>query len=141
MAKRRSSEDQDDSLTSFQNAMNNLLNDIFTPVEDHSWLGPQSSGYVPLIDVAEGDEDYWVTVEVPGLDEQSLRIAVRRNTLVVEGNKSMDADQGDRRFRHTERVYGFFRRNIPIPEGVDSRNVSARMRHGVLTILMPKLAA
>jgi HSP20 family protein len=141
MAKRRSSEEQDESLTSFQNAMNNLLEDIFTPVENHSWLGPQSSGYVPLIDIAEGDDDFWVTVEVPGLDEHSLRIAVRRNTLVVEGNKSIDQEQGDRRLKHTERVYGFFRRNIPIPAGVDARNVTARMRHGVLTILLPKMAA
>ncbi len=130
---------RDDSLTMFQNAMNNLLHDIFQPNEDGpTFLGQQNSGYVPLIDVAEGPDDFILTVEVPGVAEGDLRLAVRKDKLIVEGTKRLQPEEKGRQFRHTERVYGFFRRSIPIPSAVDPARISARMRHGVLTVVMPK---
>jgi HSP20 family protein len=130
---------RDDSLTMFQNAMNNLLHDIFQSSDDGpTFLGPQNSGYVPLIDVAEGSDDFILTVEVPGVAEGDLRLAVRKDKLIVEGTKRLQSEEKGRRFRHTERVYGFFRRSIPIPSSVDHAGITARMLHGVLTVVMPK---
>jgi HSP20 family protein len=131
---------RDDSLTMFQNAMNNLLQDIFQPKEEApTYLGPQNSGYVPLIDITEGANDFVLTVEIPGLGEDDLHLAIRKDRLIVEGNKRVQPEEIVRDFRHTERVYGFFRRSIPVPDSVDSSRIEARMRHGVLTVTMPKL--
>jgi HSP20 family protein len=40
-----------------------------------------------------------------------------------------------------ERVFGAFKRMIPIPPGIDPERAEAAFKKGVLTIIMPKPAA
>src|SRR5258708_8120375 len=96
---------RDDSLTMFQNAMNNLLQDIFQAKEEAAtFLGPQNAGYVPLIDIAESEDDFILSVEIPGLAEQDLRLAIPQDKLVVEGHTCLQPHENDRQVCTTERI-------------------------------------
>ena len=78
-----------------------------------------------------------IRVEIPGMNVDDLAIDIHGNVLSIRGQKRSGAQQ-DRRYHLTERAYGHFERNIPLPHGVDSGQAEVTYRDGVLTVILPK---
>jgi HSP20 family protein len=122
-------------------AVNALFDDFFMSYE----LAPLSSFedfclFNPQINMSDNGKELKVTVELPGMDKDDIEISLDQHTLTIKGNKK-GADEGDRTSYCMERVFGEFKRVIPIPPGIDPERAEAAFRKGVLTIIMPKLAA
>lgn len=79
-----------------------------------------------------------IRVEIPGMNVDDLAIDIHGNVLSIRGEKRSGAEQQDRRYHLTERAYGHFKRNIPLPHGVDSERAEVNYRDGVLTVILPK---
>ena len=64
--------------------------------------------------------------------------------LTVEGERRSENEEKGEGFYRTERSYGSFRREIPLPEGVNTENAKAEFKNGVLEISMqapPQIAS
>lgn len=112
--------------------------DLLTMKEQlDSLLGRASSGWVPAADIHETDGEYLVTIEVPGLARERLKIECRGSELLVSGDGSpADCPQ---RYQQLERGHGAFSRRFAFGQPVDGDRVSAELADGVLTITIPKL--
>lgn len=94
----------------------------------------------PAVDVAEKDDAYEVTAELPGLDEKDIEVKLSNGCIVIKGEKKEEKEEKKKDFYLSERRYGAFERSFRIPEGVDTDKVSAAFQKGVLTITLAKSA-
>ncbi len=95
-------------------------------------------GFRPNVDSYRTDDppELTVVVEVPGIDPNSLAIAVSERTLVVSGERARERSDG-RVYQQMEIEYGPFQRRIRLSEDVDPENAHATYEHGIVTITLP----
>jgi HSP20 family protein len=79
-----------------------------------------------------------VRLELPGLDKQDLDIEVRRDVLVVRGEKRYEQEPTSGRYRIRQCAFGSFHRSIPLPLPVIADKAAAHYRNGVMHIELPK---
>ncbi|MDX5152224.1 MAG: Hsp20/alpha crystallin family protein [Acidiferrobacterales bacterium] len=89
-------------------------------------------------EVRETADAVQVSLEVPGMDKDDFDISVVEDYLVVRGQKHMDSERSEGRFHIMECAYGQFERVVELPVHVDDARASARYRHGVLSVTLPK---
>ena len=100
--------------------------------------------WVPALDVAERGDAYLVHAELPGVSPDQVDVRFEQNVLTIRGTKPASFDvsnDGEVRVFAAERVHGTFERSIRLPEFVDSENIAAEHRHGVLFLTVPKAQA
>ncbi len=108
-------------------------------------LGPPGSPRFcpPLIeppaDVYETDREVMVLVEIAGIAEQEVGIAVNGRVLVVSGERRPSAAQPGRLYSQMEICYGPFRRELHLPAEVNPGQAHARYSQGMLEIVLPKV--
>jgi HSP20 family protein len=93
----------------------------------------------PPIDVLETSTAIEVVVDLPGVPAESLRVAIRRNTLLVVGAKFAPPAVGTSRFHLAERSYGRFARAIRLAGAFDSSRARALSGAGELRVILPRL--
>ena len=114
--------------------------------EMEQWLGrlgmndprrPAGSVYPPL-NAWEDDNNLYVEAELPELELSDLEIVVNGdNQLSIKGERKQP-EQGEGIWHRQERGHGSFSRVGELPQYVDSDTVTAELKHGVLTITLPK---
>lgn len=95
------------------------------------------STYVPDVDIREEKGVITVLADMPGVDQQSVDVTVENNVLTVEGRVRTEAPAG---YELVGREYdtGRFRRDFTIADTVDTAAIKARMKNGVLEVLLPR---
>jgi HSP20 family protein len=77
--------------------------------------------------------------DVPGLTENDFQISVAGSTVTLRGERKVEVPEGHsvhRRERHEVR----FAKSLELPARVDAEKVTATLKHGVLTLTLPKAA-
>ena len=91
----------------------------------------------PAINAFETKEGFLVKAEVPGLAEGDVAVSVEDDTLVVRGERKVEAPEGYA-VHLRERPPVAFARKLQLPARVDAERVTATLKDGVLTITLPK---
>lgn len=94
--------------------------------------------FVPAFDVAETDNAYVFTADMPGMKEQDIDISVTGNRITVSGKREEEKRDEGRNWYACERSYGQFSRAFTLPEGCKIEDVQANLDNGVLTLNVPK---
>ena len=102
------------------------------------WNSGTAPSFSPRIDVRENDKAYLLAVELPGVQEKDINVTVTDGVLTVQGEKSEDRQENESSYNRQERVYGRFERSFPLPEGIETDQIEARFRNGMLEIGLPK---
>jgi HSP20 family protein len=92
----------------------------------------------PPLNAWEDDDNLYVEAELPDLELTDLEIVVNGdNQLSIKGErKQPERENGT--WHRQERGHGSFSRVGELPQYVDSDTVTAELKHGVLTITLPK---
>lgn len=93
----------------------------------------------PSLDIHETLDELIVRAEVPGLkkDDFSVELVGRRLTIRGEKNVVRERKGGDGCLI-SECRYGSFARSVQLPYEIDEKTIVADLKHGVLTIRLPK---
>lgn len=130
---------------SLQREMNRLFEDFWrgfpAPFERFGWLEGGERHYSPRVDVTETETGLAVTVELPGLKEKDIEVALTEDLLTIRGEKKEEKEVKKEGYTHTERYFGRFERSVPLPFDVLTDKVEATFSNGVLTITMPRAEA
>ena len=86
------------------------------------------------VDVSENGSGYIIEAELPGFSIDQITIIYEENYLSIIAQKQ-EMSKSD--FIRRERRTGLFRRNFFV-EDVERENIKATLKHGVLTIELPK---
>ena len=95
--------------------------------------------YTPKIDISEDDKSILIDAEIPGVPKENLKITLQDNILTIEGEKKKESEEKEKNYYRTERCFGKFKRSFTLPAEVDSENVDANFKNGMLEIKINKI--
>jgi HSP20 family protein len=72
------------------------------------------------------------------LTADEVNIDVEKNVLTLRGERKVETEESEGTYRRVERQYGSFTRSFTLPETVDTENISADLKDGVLALRLPK---
>jgi len=93
----------------------------------------------PAIDVFETSTALEIIVDVPGVPAESLRLAIRRSTLLVVGAKLSPPPDSPARYHLAERSYGRFARAVRLAGAIDATRARATTSGGELRVILPRI--
>lgn len=91
----------------------------------------------PDVDILETADQYVVTADMPGVDETHVHVRVQDGLLRLEATPAWEPE-GDWAPLHREYQAGGYRREFALSEGIDTDQIQAAMRNGVLELRLPK---
>jgi HSP20 family protein len=122
-------------LSSIQNELNRLFGRTFG-VEEGEEI--RAAAWVPPVDVAETQDRFVITAELPGVKPEDVDISVENSILRIRGERRFYDEQKEDDFHRIERRFGSFARSITLPPTADSDSIQASFDAGVLRIEVPK---
>lgn len=93
--------------------------------------------FVPTTDIFETENALTVVLEMPGVDKDNIDVSVENGMLTVEGRIDFNKYEGLQPV-YSEYNIGPYRRSFRISSRVDQDKISAEMRNGVITLVLPK---
>ena len=117
------------------------LPDIFNDFFDNRWM-ERANYTAPAINVKENEKEYEVEVAAPGLTKDDFRISLDTEgnlVLHMEKKQEKNDERKHEHFLRREFSYEQFHQEFALPENADVEKISAKMEHGVLNIVIPKL--
>lgn len=93
----------------------------------------------PAVDVIEDAEGITLYADLPGVSRDKLNLHVEAATLTIEAESDL-AVPGELKSSHTEVGLGRFRRVFTLSKELDTQNVAAELKQGVLKLRIPKAA-
>jgi HSP20 family protein len=112
----------------------------FTPSSDDESIGNNRWGLLSA-ELHEDANEITVEIEAPGLKKDDFEIFVNGQALIVRGVKQSSRERTEGHYHITERAYGRFERQLPLPAEVNEEGTKANYKNGVLTVSMPKSKA
>jgi HSP20 family protein len=88
----------------------------------------------PQFNVWEDSDGLMVVSELPGLEPQDMDISVEGDTLTVKGTKKAPELKEKDAFVKRELFFGNFSRSVKLPFRIDSDQIEANFKNGILTI-------
>jgi HSP20 family protein len=124
--------------------MNNLTR--YEPFEDffkgffvRPFAFPTETGTDIKIDVKEGEKEFLVEAEIPGMKKEDIFIDVDGDTVSLRaGMQSEKEEKKGEKIVYSERSYGMVSRSFTLPVDVDDKAVKAEYKDGVLKLVLPK---
>ena len=89
-------------------------------------------------DVKETDDTYVITMDIPGMDKDSIHIDYDNNQLTIAGERQEEHRENKKGYIRQERSFGSFSRSFYC-DNIDPNGIKAAFKHGVLTITAPKV--
>ena len=89
----------------------------------------------PAVDIYETLDGLVVKADLPGVTKDGLDLRVENNLLTIRGRASHCAP-GEMLYREYQ-LANFFRQ-FELSDKVDQQSISAELKHGVLTLNLPK---
>jgi HSP20 family protein len=93
---------------------------------------------VPLSDIEDLGDSLKVTVEMPGLEKDDIKISVDKDSVEISAERKATQEEKKKNYYHCERSYSSFRRVFGLPEEVNPDDVDAEYKDGVLMVTLKK---
>ncbi|HEY6559558.1 MAG TPA: HSP20 family small heat-shock protein [Polyangiaceae bacterium] len=98
----------------------------------------EGAAFAPAFDVKESKDAFIFKADLPGIKESDIDVKLTQNRLSIAGKREAEkSDKGETYYSY-ERSYGSFTRTFTLPDGVDTDNIKAVLKDGVLTLELPK---
>lgn len=94
----------------------------------------------PAVDIREEAERFVLHADLPGVEPAAIEISLEDGVLTLRGERHSATEETGDGFRRSERLTGSFQRRFTLPDTADAEGIQARSTHGVLEIVIPKLA-
>jgi len=121
------------------------LDRLFDESFDRFFVGAPGGASVarnPALDVAESEQAYTVTLDLPGVAKDDVQVSIEGRRVSVEAKSAKLADRKDAdRVLVRERVASRYSRSFVLPAELDQERSNAKIEHGVLTLELVKRRA
>lgn len=97
----------------------------------------ETPAMIPPVDVMEDESGITLIADLPGATRETLALDVDGDTLTIEAPVSLGTGEGLQAV-YAEVRSGRYRRSFTLSRELDSGNIAATLRDGVLTLRIPK---
>ncbi len=132
-------------------SIDRTFEDLRNEIESLFWGYPTYAHYrdmqsldagtrMPYADIIDRGDEIVIAAEMPGIPKENVEVQVDENSVEISGEIGQASEGRERGYYRRERAYISFYRYIPLPEDVRPEGVKAKMKNGVLEIVLPKKA-
>lgn len=104
---------------------------------DEMWrsgnFGQRRMSYPP-VNIMEDDNNIYVASEIPGMEIGDIELTLTEGSLIIKGKRVPESGN----YYRQERPTGNFQRVVNVNVPVDAAAVTATMKNGVLSVVLPK---
>ncbi|ESW35711.1 hypothetical protein PHAVU_001G258200 [Phaseolus vulgaris] len=114
-----------------------------SPLPSEGVGGYRRKGRAPW-EVKEGESEYKMRFDMPGMNKEDVKVWVEEKMLVVKAEKApkknemMQQKQQEEEEEWSAKSYGRYSSRIALPDNVQFENIKAEVKDGVLYIAIPK---
>lgn len=91
----------------------------------------------PFVDIYETDDDYVMTVSLPGVRRDNVKVKLENDSLMILGKVNYE-EILNRKYVLKETEKGNYIRTFNISESIDKSKIEAKYENGQLTLMLPK---
>ncbi len=88
----------------------------------------------PNVDIHEEENHWLLSVDVPGIPKDDIKVDVHEGQLVISGERTTKKETKG----YSGKRFGKFERRFNLPERIDVSKITASYTHGVLELTVPK---
>ena len=104
--------------------------------EISSLLNRHFDSYFPDAGYWENSEKLSMPIEVT---DKGKEFDIEKDFLKINAKKFDETKEENKNYKHSEFSYGEYSRTIQLPQEIDIDKTEAKLEHGVLKIIAPKL--
>ena len=97
--------------------------------------------WAPAVDIKEESDKFVLQADIPGVKPEDIDVSMEDGVLTIKGEKKTEAKTEQEGYKRVERTYGSFYRRFSLPDTANPDAISAKSKHGVLEIVIPKREA
>ncbi|KTC72427.1 heat shock protein, Hsp20 family [Legionella birminghamensis] len=112
-----------------------LLENFFK-TQDASFV--DTGTWAPAVDIKEEKDRFVVIADIPGVKSEDIHISLENNLLTIQGERYFEKSEEKEGYSRMERSQGQFYRRFSLPQTADEGKISAKCKHGVLEVIIPK---
>lgn len=122
-------------LVDFRREMDSLFENFFSSSPESREI---EKSWSPACDLVEEEGHYLLSLEVPGIPKEGIKVEVVNNVVTVSGERRFENKRKENGAWYGERRYGRFQRGFALPAGINADKIEAEYRDGVLHLMVPK---
>lgn len=126
-------------LTDIQTQMNRLFDNFLGQPSASGLSGLVERAWTPAVDMYETKNEVVISAELPGISEKDIHLSIAGDLLTIQGERHGSDEVKDGRHYRRERWSGKFEHMLALPVPVETGQVKATYRDGVLTVKLPKV--
>jgi HSP20 family molecular chaperone IbpA len=98
------------------------------------------SVFLPRVDICESEKDVVLVADMPGVDENSVDVALDGSSLTIRGRFVPKAPEGYT-LTYQEYTSGNYERTFTLGDTIDRGKIKAVVKDGALRLTLPKAEA
>lgn len=91
------------------------------------------------VDVKQTPTEIIIKTMVAGVAPEDLDVSISQEMVIIRGSRQESYEADDDDYFHRELYWGSFARTILLPSEVKAEDAVAEIKHGLLTIRLPKI--
>lgn len=108
------------------------------PASQEDWLSEYEGQLT--IDMYQTKDNVVIKSTIAGVKPEDIDVTIANDMVTIRGERRRDFEASSEDYFYQECYWGNFSRSVVLPVDVDIENVSADLRDGILTVVLPKAA-
>ena len=92
----------------------------------------------PAVNITEKENAFHLELVAPGKEKKDFDVELEEDTLTISTTTDQESSEDNSQFTRREFDYASFQRSFRIPETIDTKNIKANYKNGLLSIILPK---
>ena len=97
-----------------------------------------NSQLIPSVNVRENDDDFFVSIDLPGVDKKDLQLNLSDGFMKVIAERKDHSKLKNEDHIWRESKMGKYERSFELPISVNEDKIKAKFKNGVLNLTIPK---
>ena len=90
------------------------------------------------VDIYDRGEAIVIQSTVAGVKPEDLDVSITNDSVTIRGKRERHEEVSEKEYYYKELFWGTFSRSVILPEEIDEDGAEANLKHGLLTIRLPK---
>ena len=92
----------------------------------------------PAVNITEKNNAFFIELVAPGKEKNDFEVALEKDTLTISTISEKESNEENTLFMRKEFDYASFQRSFLVPETINTKNIKANYKNGLLSIELPK---
>lgn len=117
----------------------NINVDESAQIPSSQWPNEEAPDGELAVDVYQTNDSIVIQAMVAGVASEDLSVSVTREMVTIKGKREAPKGISTENYFYQELYWGAFSRTILLPAEVETEEVEATEKHGLLTVKLPKI--